>query len=122
MGKTERGFIKDETSFGSHIGRQLAAHMQTVCVCEGGSSRETKFRVSACSSICLRAFGLHVCTPLCVCVCVRALIAEVLLPYNCSNDMSSTKKKSERVDWNAMDTYKRTHVLHLRTVYEQAPL
>lgn len=51
LGRTERGFIKDETSFGSHIGRQLAAHMQTVCLCEGGSSRQTKFRVSACSSI-----------------------------------------------------------------------
>lgn len=126
--------LRVPTSAGSflHICSQCVRERKRVCI-EGlkerhrGKVSETKFRVSACSSICLHAFGLHmcvhafvqrlyVCTPLCV------SMVEVLLPCNCGNDMSSTKKNSERVEWNAMDTYERTHTFHLQTVYGQAPL
>lgn len=45
----------------------------------------------ACAYIC----ELPLCVHASVCMCM------VLLPYNCSNDMSSTKKNSKRVEWNA---------------------
>ena len=68
-----------------------------------------------CAYICTAPLCVHACPRTCVCVCACTSMVEVLLPCNCGNDMSSTKKSSERVEWNATDTYgARTHTRSAR--------
>lgn len=57
------------------------------------------FMYSLCA--CVYVCAVHMCVSACACV---GYGVAVLLPCNCGNDMSSTKKNLERVEWNATDT------------------